>query len=76
MRFQKVTEKHEKLGTSENKRKKRILIKDNDDGSVLEGILQKREKHLISLYLLYFGKEADNVYIPEDDDSVDGDDER
>lgn len=56
-------------------RKKRILIKDNNDRPVPEGILQKREKHLISFYLLYFEKEIDNVYIPEDDDGVDGDDE-
>lgn len=56
-------------------RQKRILIKDSDDGSVLEGILQNRKKHLVRFYVLYFGKETDNVYIPEDDDGVDGDDE-
>lgn len=42
---------------------------------MLEGILQNRKNHLISFYFLYFGKETDNVYIPEDDDGVDGDDE-
>lgn len=54
--------------------------RDKDDGSVLEGVLQNRKNLLISFYFMYFGKETDNVYIPEDGDGDDvggvaGDDE-
>jgi len=52
-----------------------MLIKNNELGSLLEGNVQNRKKHSINFYVLYFEKKTDHVYIPEDNDDVDDDDD-